>query len=197
MPSKDWTLAFDTSAAHCAAALLCGDRLVAKTVVPMAKGQAESLFPIIQDLLAQNDIDFNSLSRIGVGVGPGNFTGIRISVSAARGLAVSLGIPAIGVNNFEASAFGHMPPMTVHIPAPRDMAYVQTIFADGTASKPVMVPAPQETQLGMAPIENLIQNIAQIARTRPDIAANNSAPVPMYVKPADAAPSRDAPVVHL
>lgn len=193
MLSKDWTLAFDTSAAHCAAALLSGDRLVAKTVVPMAKGQAESLFPIIQDLLAQNGIDFANLARIGVGIGPGNFTGIRISVSAARGLALSLGIPAVGVNNFEATAWGQDRPVSVQIPAPRDMAYVQTLHADGTTSNPIMAPAPQNTDLGLAPIDTLIENMAQIARS----SQNTNAPVPMYVKPADAAPSRDAPVVHL
>lgn len=192
MPSNDWTLAFDTSAAHVAAALFLGGQLVGKTVEAMAKGQAESLFPILEKLLHENGIGFGDLTRIGVGVGPGNFTGIRISVAAARGLALSLNIPAIGVNNFEATALGHARPVTVEISAPRDNAYFQTLTAAGSAA-PTMGTKSSDGTLPLAPIETLIENIALIALGR----ADKAAPVPLYIKPADAAPSKDKPVVHL
>lgn len=158
----------------------------------MAKGQAESLFPLIDDLLKSHDLAYSDLNRIGVGIGPGNFTGIRISVSAARGLALALGIPAIGVSNFEATAHPHARPVTVEIAAPRDMAYVQSFSSDGTKSDPIMTPA-SGGHIPLAPIDALIENIAIIAETAEEIAPAT----PLYIKPADAAPSRDAPVIHL
>ncbi len=72
----------------------------------MARGQAERLIPLLQQVLNDHGAVWNDLDAIGVGVGPGNFTGIRISVSAARGLALGLGKPAIGVSNLEAQAYG-------------------------------------------------------------------------------------------
>lgn len=68
----------------------------------MARGQAERLFPMLEEVLAEGNAAWSDLSAIAVGTGPGNFTGIRISISAARGLALSLDIPAVGVSGFEA-----------------------------------------------------------------------------------------------
>ena len=90
-------LAFDTSAAHCAAALLSGDRVLARVAEAMPRGQAERLMGLLHEVLSGSGHDWRDLDAIGVGIGPGNFTGIRISVSAARGLALGLGVPAYGV----------------------------------------------------------------------------------------------------
>ena len=87
-------LAFDTSAAHCAAALLLPDSLILR-LEPMEKGQAERLMPMLEDVLAEGGLAWSDLKALAVGTGPGNFTGIRIAVSAARGLALGLGIPAV------------------------------------------------------------------------------------------------------
>lgn len=95
-------LAFDTSGTHCAAALLTGDKIVASRHEEIGRGQAERLFPMLEEILIEAGLSWEDLDAIGVGTGPGNFTGIRISVSAARGLSLSLGIPAIGVSGFEA-----------------------------------------------------------------------------------------------
>mgnify|MGYP000176847675 CR=1 FL=1 len=106
MPPEPIILAFDTAAAHCAAVVVQGGEVLAQRVEPMQKGQAERLFPLMEELLQEAGENWQSLDAVGVGIGPGNFTGIRISVSAARGLALSLGIPAIGVSRLEAMAFG-------------------------------------------------------------------------------------------
>lgn len=82
----------------------------------MTKGQAERLFPLLEELLAEAGLAWSDLDSIGVGVGPGNFTGIRISVAAARGLALSLGIPAIGVSATEAVACGAPRPCRAVVP---------------------------------------------------------------------------------
>ncbi|SDK50401.1 tRNA (adenosine(37)-N6)-threonylcarbamoyltransferase complex dimerization subunit type 1 TsaB [Paracoccus chinensis] len=116
MPDPLWVLGFDTSAAHCAAAVVCGDRVLAERAEPMTKGQAERLFPLLEELLAEAGLVWSDLDAIGVGVGPGNFTGVRISVAAARGLALSLGIPAIGVSATEAAACGAPRPCRAVVP---------------------------------------------------------------------------------
>ena len=72
-----FSLGFDTSAAHCAAALIQGDRLLAQAHEDMARGQPERLFPLLGELLAGAGVDWRDLSVIGCGTGPGNFTGIR------------------------------------------------------------------------------------------------------------------------
>lgn len=109
----------------------------------MARGQAESLFPMLEELMDEAGMDWQDLDAIGVGVGPGNFTGIRISVSAARGLALSLGIPAIGINTLEAifHVAGRPPGrIAVFLPAPKGSTYFQ-VFAGGEPLGPAFLEA--------------------------------------------------------
>ena len=184
-------IAFDTSAAHCAAALLLGDQVFAR-VDPMTKGQAEHLMPLLNDLLSAHGIDWPVLDGIGVGTGPGNFTGIRIGVSAARGLALGLNRPAIGVDGFEARAFGIDRPVKIEIPAPRAQAYVQHFGIGGPETQPKVLEKKILSQ-DMTP-DQLVSNIAHIAANRLD--RNGPRPVPVYVRDADAAPPRDpAPTI--
>ncbi|MEC9312383.1 MAG: tRNA (adenosine(37)-N6)-threonylcarbamoyltransferase complex dimerization subunit type 1 TsaB, partial [Pseudomonadota bacterium] len=79
MKTEPLVLGFDTSAAHCAAALLRGDTVVAEALEPMTRGQAERLMPLLEEVLATGGATWADLDAIGVGVGPGNFTGIRIA----------------------------------------------------------------------------------------------------------------------
>lgn len=126
-------LSFDTSEAHVTAALSpSGNAIYEK----MARGQAERLIPMCEQLLGDHDATWSDLDAIGVGVGPGNFTGIRIAVSAARGLAMALDIPAIGITGFELLASAGNGQSLVALPAPRDQAYVQAFDGErplGTA----------------------------------------------------------------
>ena len=70
----------------------------------MDRGQAERLLPMLEEMLAEAGVGWRDLDGIGVVTGPGNFTGVRLAVAAARGLALALGIPAVGVTVFEALA---------------------------------------------------------------------------------------------
>ncbi len=133
MPPDALVLAFDTSAAHCAAALLSGDRVLAERVEPMEKGQAERLMPMLEEMLADTGKAWRDLTCIGVGTGPGNFTGVRISVAAARGLALGLGIPAVGVSTLEAQAFGTNGMVICSLDARKGALYVQVFRPDGAA----------------------------------------------------------------
>lgn len=132
-------LSFDTSGPHCCISLLSGNEVVAARYEAMSRGQSESLFELIQSTLDDTGAVFEELDAIAVGIGPGNFTGVRISVSAARGLSMSLGIPAIGVTNFEALAHICPAPLDqdwlISLPSPRrDRDVMVQFFTQGFPS---------------------------------------------------------------
>ena len=99
-------LGFDTSGEYCAVALARNGRVESSIKEPMKRGQAEKLFGLIFDTLARSKASFDDLDAVGVGIGPGSFTGTRVSVAAARGISMSAGVPAIGVSRFDALACG-------------------------------------------------------------------------------------------
>lgn len=196
-------LAFDTSAAQCAAALLCGDRVWLK-IEAMDKGQAERLLPLLAEVLAEAGVAWRDLAAIAVGTGPGNFTGVRISVAAARGLALGLGIPALGVTRLEALAHGLPRPLTVIEDARRGEVYVQS-FTDAGAG-PARIATPEDLGAveavqtgsgcdGVAAAMPLVQAMAQIAARR--LGSDQPRPAPFYLRGADAAPPSDPPPVIL
>ena len=193
-------LAFDTSAPHVVAALVLGDKVLAQRDEAMNKGQAERLFPLLEELLRESNCAWSDLTAIGVGTGPGNFTGIRISVSAARGLALSLKIPAVGVSSFEAQAVGLSRPVVSIIDARRDQVYLQTL-TNKTASQPELVSMDHakmccqgQTTIGPSSTVNAVA-IAQIAADR-YLDGDLKRPAPLYVRAPDASPPRDpAPVI--
>ncbi|MGD9919050.1 MAG: tRNA (adenosine(37)-N6)-threonylcarbamoyltransferase complex dimerization subunit type 1 TsaB [Paenirhodobacter sp.] len=200
MRSDTVILAFDTSAAHCAAALLRAGAITAVAVEEMGKGQAERLMPLLEEMLAAQGLHWRDLDAIAVGVGPGNFTGVRIAVSAARGLALALKIPAIGVSTLDALAEGAPRPVTVVMDARRDEVYAQDFTAEG-AGAPHLLPradldASGPTREGITGAE-LIEAIAQIAARRLATGETVPRPAPLYLRGADAAPPSDPPPVIL
>lgn len=193
------SLGFDTSAAHCAAALLRGDAVLAQRHEEMGKGQAERLFPLLEEMLADAGLAWRDLDVIGVGIGPGNFTGIRIAVAAARGLALSLGIPAVGVTATEAAAFRLPRPCRIVLPLRADQVMWQDFGgtpADDAGNRPRQAAA-GSLPPGPAPAAPAVppaQAIACLALARR--ADPGPRPAPVYLRPADAAPARyPAPVI--
>ncbi|TJZ90459.1 tRNA (adenosine(37)-N6)-threonylcarbamoyltransferase complex dimerization subunit type 1 TsaB [Paracoccus gahaiensis] len=193
-------LGFDTSAAHCAAALLRGDVLIATRHEDMAKGQAERLMPLMEEMLAGAGLGWRDLDAIGVGTGPGNFTGIRIGVAAARGLALALRIPSIGVGAPEALAWGLARPCRVVIPGRggeviwQDFTGPQEGEAEGRpqqAATGALPPGPAPAE----PVVGIAEGVARLAALRCD--RPQPRPAPRYLRPADAAPAREAPPVIL
>ena len=96
-------LGFDCAGSGCAAAVLAGDRVVARRAEKLERGQAARLMPLIAETLKEAGLVPADLDLIAVTTGPGGFTGIRIGLAAARGLALAAGIPAVGVSNFAAA----------------------------------------------------------------------------------------------
>lgn len=98
-------LALDTAGENCAVALAKagdGKSLLARRSETIGRGHAERLMPMIGEVLAEASLTYADLERIAVATGPGSFTGTRIGVAAARGLALALGIPAVGVSVLDA-----------------------------------------------------------------------------------------------
>ncbi|MFX0542212.1 tRNA (adenosine(37)-N6)-threonylcarbamoyltransferase complex dimerization subunit type 1 TsaB [Roseovarius sp. S4756] len=210
-------LGVDTSGPYCSAVLLQGGDVVSDLYEDMPKGQVEALFPMLEDLVARGGATWGDLSAIGVGTGPGNFTGIRISVSAMRGLALALDVPVIGVTLLDALAHGTAGPIIASIAAPRGQAYVagHRMARDLLPALVTIEDLPQEldepglVSIGSAGAEIAAHlgvphrpaayvpglAIARIASTRWQ--EGGTPPAPFYLKQADAAPARDAPPVIL
>ncbi len=188
----------------------------------MATGQAERLMPLLEEMLAAGGIGWRDLSTLAVGTGPGNFTGVRIAVAAVRGLALALGVPAVGVTLFEARAHGLPRPLRVIEDARRGMVYLQDFPAAGESCPARLVEAgalppwsgavtgnAAAPGAGLPPALPLAEAIARVAAAR--IASAGTAPgaggaptgialprpAPFYLRGADAAPPADPPPVIL
>ncbi|GAB5448680.1 tRNA (adenosine(37)-N6)-threonylcarbamoyltransferase complex dimerization subunit type 1 TsaB [Gymnodinialimonas sp.] len=203
-------LGFDTSGAYVGTALWRDGDVRAAHYVDMARGQAEHLMPLIEQTLDDATASLADLNAIGVGIGPGNFTGIRISVSAARGLALALGVPAIGISLLDGLALDAKGPTLTCLKAPRGAFYLQR--QGGGLDRAAALVAQEDLSAWGAPGVTVIgQDSAALAdrlglKNAPSAYAPASAiarlaamradtpqprPAPLYIKPADAAPSRE------
>jgi tRNA threonylcarbamoyladenosine biosynthesis protein TsaB len=97
-------LGIETSGGACSAALWHAGAVVAAERHAMIRGHAEALVPMIERVLHAAHASYRDLAAVAVTVGPGAFTGLRIGLAAARGIALAAGIPAIGITAFEAVA---------------------------------------------------------------------------------------------
>jgi tRNA threonylcarbamoyladenosine biosynthesis protein TsaB len=129
-------LAIDTALAACSAALLDTENgIIASESQPMTRGHAEALMPLLKRVMDEAELSFTAIDRIAVTTGPGSFTGLRVGIAAARGLALSAGKPAVGVSTLAAYAAPHMAaddrfPVIAAIDARHAHVYLQ-IFSPG------------------------------------------------------------------
>src|SRR6188768_3856468 len=131
-------LAIDTALDACAAAVLDTDasKVVAQESQPMKRGHAEALMPLIARVMKASGIAFAALDRIAVTVGPGSFTGLRVGISAARGIALAAARPAIGLSTLSALAAPHVAARTgdtiiAAIDARNEQVYFQVFAPNG------------------------------------------------------------------
>src|ERR1700712_86762 len=99
-------LAIDTTLDACAAGVLDTDagELIPMESVAMKRGHAEALMPLIGRVMKDSGVAFASLDRIAVTTGPGSFTGLRVGLSAARGIALAANKPVVGLTTLSAYA---------------------------------------------------------------------------------------------
>jgi tRNA threonylcarbamoyladenosine biosynthesis protein TsaB len=186
----------------------------------MERGHAEHLFPMIDKVLARAGIGYQGVGRIAVCTGPGSFTGVRIGVAAARGIALGRGIPVIGISRFEALAaetlkIGAGGAVAVCLAGRGGTVWLQAFGADGVP--PAAPEMTTETELeaaippgctrfagdaahllagGAALLPDGLPDPAVIARLS-DGREGAALPAPLYLRGADAEMPREGPPVLL
>lgn len=150
-------LAIDTALEASSAAVLDTQKggILASESVAMVRGHAEALMPIIARVMQDAMLDFPALDRIAVTVGPGSFTGLRVGVAAARGIAVAAGKPAVGLTTLAAFAAPYIAaddrtPLMAAIDARNEQVYMQLF---GTGGRPL-------TQPRLAPLREAVRAAA-------------------------------------
>jgi tRNA threonylcarbamoyladenosine biosynthesis protein TsaB len=140
-------LAMDTAASACSGALW-SNAAVVERVQSMQRGHAEVLLPMLVSIMREAGCAFADLDLIAVTVGPGAFTGLRVGLAAARGIALASSLPCFGVSTLEAIAEAIDWPTLADRPAlvvlddKRDNVYAQ-LFAGGRALAPPSIETPK------------------------------------------------------
>ncbi len=132
-----WTLGFDSTTSTVTAALLKDGSLVCDYSEENATSHSTTLLPAIEDLLKKANITVSDLSLIACSGGPGSFTGVRIGVATAKGLAAPFSIPCIGVSSLEAMAYQFKGKKCLVCPvvnARRGNAYSALFYTDGAGN---------------------------------------------------------------
>lgn len=140
------SLAIDTSAHLCAAAVHddASARVLAQRSEDIGRGHAERLMEVVGEVLREANVEYSAIGRVIVTVGPGSFTGIRVGLATARGVALALGVAAIGVSVLEAAGehcaelglWDRVSPLLVAMDARRGEAYAQFLGAQIAAAPP-------------------------------------------------------------
>src|SRR5580698_6417900 len=184
-------LAIDTALDACAAGVLDtrSSQLIARETQPMKRGHAEALMPLIGRVMAEAGLAFTALDRIAVTTGPGSFTGLRVGLSAARGIALAADKPVVGVTTLTAYAApvvnqGGEHPVISAIDARHDHVYLQVVAGTGSSLVwPRVAPIAEALEAARFGAPHLVGNAAKILAERWPA----DAPAPVQVD-AQAAP---------
>jgi tRNA threonylcarbamoyladenosine biosynthesis protein TsaB len=183
-------LAIDTALDACAAGVLDTEaaKLIAQESQPMKRGHAEALMPLIARVIKASGVTFEALDRIAVTTGPGSFTGLRVGLAAARGIALAADKPVVGLTTLTAYAApivsqnGEQPVISA-IDARHDHVYFQVVSGNGSSLMRPRV-GPIEEVLGASRFgaPHLVGNAARILADR----WKADAPPPFNIDPQPA-----------
>jgi tRNA threonylcarbamoyl adenosine modification protein YeaZ len=126
-------LGLETSSQRASVVLLDGQRVLGAAESAVAGAHAERLLPMVADVLRMAGLEVTDVERFGVGIGPGSFTGVRVGLSVARGMARGLGVPVAGVGSLQAMAAACSEPATIValLDARRSEVFAAAYGADG------------------------------------------------------------------
>lgn len=191
------TLAIDTAAPRLQLGLLLSDGTTDSSVDDIATGHAEILFDRLAILLARQGLGHADIARIAVTTGPGSFTGLRIGLSAARGLGLARRLPVLGIPSLFGLSLGAADgPVSVLLDARRGEAYLQHFSAPGLAlTPPRLLPmdaARAEIPAQAALITEPFVDILALARFAATADPAAYPPNAAYVRDADAKPQTAA-----
>jgi len=183
-------LAIDTALDACAAAVLDTDagKIIAQESQAMKRGHAEALMPLIARVMKASGIAFAALDRIAVTTGPGSFTGLRVGLSAARGIALAADRPVVGLTTLTAYAAPFVGEHSAHpilsaIDARHDHVYFQVVSGDGgSLIKPKVAPIEEALEASTFGAPHLVGNAAKILADR--WPSDAPAPIKVDVQPA-------------
>ncbi len=204
--------------------MLAGEHVAARRFALMERGHAEALMPMIAAVLAESGIAIDALDLIAVTTGPGGFTGLRIGLAAAHGLALARDLPLLGISSFEAVA-GAVPPalreypVLVALESTREELYLQRFAPQ---PEPAALVAPQDwaslmphgvvvlagdgaprlaaaldgREIILAPGPGLADAVDVALRARDYWRrGERPPPLPLYLRPPDTTVARSAPKV--
>src|SRR5712692_1644939 len=163
-------LAIDTALEACSAAVLDSDRggITASETLAMTRGHAEAVMPLIARVMDLADVEFAELDRVAVTTGPGSFTGLRVGISAARGIALAAGKPAVGLSTLAAFAAPFIAaddtlPVVAVIDARHDHVYLQVFGAGGrTLVAPRIVPLREALRASLTGSARIVGSAAEV-----------------------------------
>ncbi|HEY0223049.1 MAG TPA: tRNA (adenosine(37)-N6)-threonylcarbamoyltransferase complex dimerization subunit type 1 TsaB [Pseudolabrys sp.] len=163
-------LAIDTALEACSAAVLDTEhgRIAAQESLPMVRGHAEVLIPLIARVMERSRLTFSEIDRIAVTTGPGSFTGLRVGISTARGIALTTGKPAVGLSTLAAYAApliaaDDTQPVVAVIDARHDHVYLQVFGPGGrTLVAPRIVPLREALRVSATGAPRLIGTAAKM-----------------------------------
>ena len=178
-------LAIDTALDACAAGILDTrtSKLIAHESMPMKRGHAEALMPLLGRIMAGSGIAFADLDRIAVTTGPGSFTGLRVGLAAARGIGLAASKPVVGITTLTAYAAPVVSenmdaPVIAAIDARHDHVYFQVVSGNGTSLvRPGVIPIHEALEAAQFGAPYLVGNAAEIIAAR----WPSDAPAPLRV----------------
>ena len=188
-------LALDTTGKACACALVDEGRIRAQKSENIGRGHAERLAPMVDEVLAEADLKVADIDQIAVCTGPGSFTGLRVALAFAKGLALPRNIPVVGLSALEVHAARYDPAREKRVIAFADVRRGELcfqLFGNGLALTPALTEKDGEARRFMqaqdAEVVELIAPIsaAMLAWLSMDVSPQSHAAAPLYSRPPDA-----------